>query len=252
MTIFIMLSAIIVGCSGVNISFLATETPVPSATNTYTPTPLPTATFTPSMTPTFTATITPTPTITQTPSITPTPTYDFPDGIAKLQAFCRYGPDTAYLHSHGLAVSDHVEIHNRNKWGDWLWVKPDNLDRRCWVAASVLDITGNVMLLYEYQSGLPKTSFVGPPTGVYAVRNAETNEVTVYWNKTVPNKLADQRGYLLEVWLCQNGSFFWDAVHTDKTFYKFTDEPDCIGTSSGLLYTAEKHGYSAPVTLVWP
>ena len=228
--------------------FTPTNTPVP--TNTATMTLVPTATHMPTNTLTPTATITPTPTITLTPSITPTPTFDFPDALAKVQAFCRYGPGTAYLHSYGLAAGEHVEIHNRNQWGDWLWVKPDNLDRRCWVSASVLDITGDIFSVVVYNSNLPKTTFVGPPTGAYAVR--EDNLVTVYWNETVPNKLADKRGYLLEVWLCQNGTFFWMAVQTDKTFYKFTDDPGCAGISSGLLYTAEKHGYSDPVTLVWP
>lgn len=129
-------------------------------------------------------------------------------------------------------------------------MKPDDLDRRCWVSASVLDITGDIFSVVVYHSNLPKTTFVGPPTEVYTVR--DENQVTVFWNETVPNKLADKRGYLLEVWLCQNGSFFWMAVHTDKTFYKFTDDHGCVGTSGGLLYTAEKHGYSDPVTLVWP
>lgn len=251
-TVLIVLVPVLIllaGCGGGK-PILSTETPFPSPTHTPTITPIPTATSTYTLSPTFTATVTLTPTITPTPSITPTPTFDFPDGVAKVQAFCRYGPGTAYLHSYGLAASEHVEIHNRNQWGDWLWVKPDDLDRRCWVSASVLDITGDIFTVVVYESNLPKTTFVGPPTGVYAVR--DDNLVTVYWNETLPNKLADKRGYLLEVWLCQNGAYFWMAVQTDKTFYKFTDDLGCAGTSGGLLYTAEKHGYSGPVTLDWP
>ncbi|MCH7662293.1 MAG: hypothetical protein IH859_00275 [Chloroflexi bacterium] len=239
---------LVLASCGSDVPFTPSATPTPTYTATITPAA--TSSYTPTLSLTSTPTITPTPTLTLTPSITPTPTFDFPDALARVQAFCRYGPGTAYLHSYGLAASEHVEIHNRNQWGDWLWVKPDNLDRRCWVSASVLDITGDIFSVVVYESALPKTTFVGPPTGVYTVR--EDNLVTVYWNETVPNKLADKRGYLLEVWVCQNGSFFWMAVQTDKIFYKFRDGPGCAGTSSGLLYTAEKHGYSAAVILVWP
>jgi hypothetical protein len=42
------------------------------------------------------------------------------------------------------------------------------------------------------------------------------------------------------------------AVHTDDTSYVFADEGGCAGSSSGLLYTVEKHGYTDPVTIPWP
>ena len=187
---FLRISAVfrlaLTSCGG-GAPIVAAVTPLP--TNTATMTPVPTATRTPTNTLTPTATITPTPTITLTPSITPTPTFDFPDALAKVQAFCRYGPGTAYMHSYGLAAGEHVEIHNRNQWGDWLWVKPDNLDRRCWVSASVLDITGDIFSVVVFNSNLPTTTFVGPPTAAYAVR--ENNFVTVYVNESGRKNFAD-------------------------------------------------------------
>jgi hypothetical protein len=42
------------------------------------------------------------------------------------------------------------------------------------------------------------------------------------------------------------------AVQTDETSVTITDEPGCSGSSEGKLYTVEKHGYTAPVTIPWP
>jgi hypothetical protein len=62
----------------------------------------------------------------------------------------------------------------------------------------------------------------------------------------------DDRGYMIEANVCQNGYLVWMAVATMETSYTFTDETNCGEKSNGLLYTVEKHGYTAPVPIPWP
>jgi hypothetical protein len=87
------------------------------------------------------------------------------------------------------------------------------------------------------------------PTGVTATRSG--SEVTVRWNKVWMTQ-DDDRGYMLEVNVCQNGFLIWMAVATNDTFYTFTDEQGCAVASSGCLFTVEKHGYTDPVPIPWP
>jgi hypothetical protein len=166
------------------------------------------------------------------------------------QAFCRYGPGTAYLYSHGLVEGDLVEFHGRNYSGTWLWVKPGNLDRRCWSAASVFDLTGDIMELSVVQTTLPKTTLAKPPTGVRATRN--DNKVIISWDHADDIPEEDRRGYLLEVYVCQNDLFFWMAMQTDHNAITIQDDQTCGQPSNGLLYVAEKHGYTDPVHIPWP
>lgn len=222
-----------------------TETPSPTETITpsETPTPTPTSTATPSPTLSPTATASPTETLTSTP--------DVPQGSVNVaQAFCRYGPGTAYLYSHELNQGDHVLIDGRNYSGTWLWVQPEDLDRHCWSAASNFDLIGDPMTAPVVQPLLPKSSFVNPPTGVEARRDG--NQVTIEWDAADYIPVEDRRGYLLEVYVCQNGLYFWMALQTDKTILTIQDDQDCAQPSSGLLYIAEKHGYSEPVAIPWP
>jgi hypothetical protein len=62
----------------------------------------------------------------------------------------------------------------------------------------------------------------------------------------------DNRGYMIEANLCQNGYLVWMAVSTMENAYTFTDESTCPQESSGKLYTVEKHGYAGPVPIPWP
>lgn len=263
--LYLILCLVLAGCNlPGQISLFSTQTPTPSFTPTATLTPVPTATSTPTptTTPTETPTITLTPTKTSTPTITrtptntptptrtPSPTWAAPTGIVRVgQAFCRYGPGTAYLHSAGLVQGDHVTIHGRNQWGTWVWVIPDNLDRHCWTAASNLNITGDIMALEVVNPPLPHTTFYGPPEDVQATRNGDTVHVT--WADMNMTQDKD-RGALLEVYVCQGGHLIWMAVQTYDEWYDFTDEAGCAGASGGVIYTAEKHGYSDPVTIPWP
>jgi hypothetical protein len=252
----LILSLVLAGCRGSTPSPLPTEPLAPTtfAVAVRVSTVEPERTPTPSATPTATVTSTPsetfTPTITATSTITLTPTFDFPDGIVtEAQAFCRYGPGKAYLHAHGLYQGDHLLIHGRSASGTWLYVKPDDIAYHCWAAASVMEVTGDLRTVIVQPVRLPRTTFAGPPPNVNARRDGD--QVTVSWNR-VPLSEDKNRGYLLEVNLCQDGAFFWTAVQTYETSYTFTDQPGCTGASGGKLYTAEKHGYSDPVDIPWP
>jgi hypothetical protein len=264
----VVFAFLLVGCSAIPpVEPTATQTlaatVMPTATNTSTltataePTATATVTATITLTPTPTETPLPsaTPTITLTPTITatstplPSATPDFPKVTVNKQANCRYGPGTAYLYRWGMYPGDTGEIQGRNWSGTWLWIKPDNMDSHCWASEIVFDIEGDKMSVRVQEVRLPKTTFAGPPGNVQAVRSGD--QVTVTWEPVI---LSDdkRRGYLLEVSVCQNGLLIPLIVRSDDPRYQFTDQTTCTNPSGGLLYTAEKHGYSDPVNIPWP
>ena len=216
-----------------------------SPTLTSTPTPSPTPTASPSPTPTATLT----PTATAIPSITPSPTPDVPVAAALMRAFCRYGPGKAYLYSHELKAGDIAVIDGRNASGTWLWVQPGNLERHCWVSASVVETRGDLSTVNIVQSRLPHSTLYGPPEDVETGRKGDT--VLISWERVWMTE-DDDRGYLIEARVCQNGSLVWISAQTNDNSYALTDERGCSGESGGKLYTVEKHGYTDPVTIPWP
>lgn len=229
-----------------------------SATETQAETPAATLTFTPTETFTPTITLTPTetltPTITFTPTITATPTYTFPSVTVNKQAHCRYGPSVAYLHAADLYAGDTGTVRGRYIYSNWLYVKFDKLNYFCWVAPSVVDVVGDVSLIAYKELNLQSigSNMYGPPKGVTAIRNG--NEVLITWNQVKMTK-DDDRGYLLELFVCQNGNYlWWTDSHPDQftTSYEVRDEAGCALPSSGKLYTVEKHGFSQPAIIPWP
>jgi hypothetical protein len=238
-------------------ALIPSETPPPTPTSkpTSSPTPFPTNTATPEPTPTFTVTATelptetPTPVPTGTPSPTTTPTSEYPALTVKMQANCRYGPATAYLYSHGLYPGEHVEARGRNYNGNWLWVKPENLDRHCWAAKSVFENAENTNSLILVTSKLPFSDKYGPPQNIQAVRSGDN--VTVTWDR-IQFRGDHERGYLIEANVCQNGFLLFLVVNPYENTYTFTDESTCSQKSNAILYTVGKHGYSNPATILWP
>jgi hypothetical protein len=178
-----------------------------------------------------------------------TPTFDFPDAEIMMQANCRYGPGQAYLYAHGMYEGDRAAIHGRNYSGNWLWIKPENLDWHCWASDSVMEISGDVFTVVVVQRKLPQSTLYGPPTDVEAVRGG--SQVVVSWEPVWMTE-DDDRGYLIEANICENDQLVPVAVRTDGYSYEFMDEGDCSTPSNGLLYTVEKHGYTDPVTIPWP
>lgn len=225
------------------------QAPSPTPTQTSTPLPSPTPTITPTPTASQTPTVTPTPTITPTPTPSLTPTFDFPDVVVQMQANCRYGPGTAYLYSHGLYQGDTGIVGGRNPSGTWLWIMPNTLNRYCWVSTSVVLVIGDIFTVRAINPPLPFSTFYYPPKNIQAARNG--NKVTVTWDR-VPMTQDDDRGYLIEANLCQNGDLIWGAYQTGKTSYTFTDEPGCKEKSNARIYTVDKHGYTNPVKIPWP
>lgn len=221
-----------------------TETSTPTLTltptETSTPTPTPTMTFTPTMT--------------LTPSITPTPTYAFPSVTVNKQAHCRYGPSVAYLHAADLYEGDVGTVRGRFIYSKWLYIKFDKLNYFCWVAPSVVDVVGDISLIDYKELNLQSigSNMYGHPNGVTAVR--VDKEVIISWDQVIMTD-DDDRGYLLELFVCQNGAYiWWTDSYPDQftTSYEVRDEAGCALPSSGLLYTVEKHGFSEPVVIPWP
>ncbi len=235
--------------------FAPTHTPTPTFTLTPTNTFTPTSTFTPTFTftPSATFTFTLTPTDTATPTITPTPTFAFPTFRVKMQAHCRYGPSKAYLHAADLYKGDTGLVWGRFRYSNWLYVRPDKIHYACWVSPSVVEVEGDITRLVYQEVRLPGPSVLyEPPSGVRAYR--EGNEVTIRWNEVWMTE-DDDRGYFIEAWVCQNGTYLWWTVSLPDqyhTTYTVTDEPGCSASSKGWLYAVEKHGYTKPVEIPWP
>ena len=217
-----------------------TETPVATIT--------PTKTFTPA------ATLTPTIVLSPTAAQTATPTFAFPTVTVNKQAHCRYGPSAAYLHAADLYPGDVGTVRERYIYGNWLYIKFDKLNYFCWVAPSVVDVVGDVSTLAYKELHLQSigSNMYGPPKNVTAVRGG--NKVTISWEQ-VKMTTDDDRGYLLELFVCQDTIYKWwtDSYPDQFTIsYTVTDEAGCAQPSSGKLYTVEKHGFSEPVIIPWP
>lgn len=218
----------------------STETPEPTPTSTPTATSEPTMTFTP--------------TIEVSPTVSATPTFTFPGVTVNKQAHCRYGPSVAYLHAADLYPGDAGTVRGRFIYSNWLYVKFDKLNYFCWVAPSVVDVVGDVSTVAYKELNLQSigSNMYGPPTNVTAVRDG--NNVTISWNR-VEMTNDDDRGYLLELFVCQDTFYKWwtdSYPDQDSTSYTVRDEPGCAQPSSGKLYTVEKHGFSEPAIIPWP
>lgn len=222
-------------------------TPTIFLTNTLTPTLTGTITLTP--------TITLSPTISLTPTISSTPTYEFPAVTVNKQAHCRYGPNQAYLHAADLYAGDTGTVRGRYSNSNWLFIKFDKLNYFCWVAPSVVDVTGNIERIYFVTDlRLPGPSiYYKAPNNVVVTRNK--NKVTITWDRVKMTEDKD-RGYFLDLTVCQNKlNIWWPVSFPDQytTSYTVEDEKGCPEPSGGQIYTVEKHGYSTPKTIPnWP
>lgn len=235
-----------------------TSTAIPTATpiNTLAPTQTVTQTHTATATVTDTPTSQYTPSITPTPSLTPTPSpvSTFAPIAAKVlvQANCRYGPGAAYLYEWGLFPDVRVDIVGRNDIGTWAYVEPWTYFDRCWVKSDILEIRGDLRDAPPYYSRLPFGELYNPPTNVRASRNGD--DVIIAWDP-VWMTTDDDRGYLIETWLCRDGQLIFTPLRTrqyQETTITVQDEAGCQLPSGGRVYTAEKHGYTQWILIVWP
>jgi len=227
----------------------------PAATATVkTATEAPTATRTATPTKTSTPTMAFTPTITSSPTVTATPTFAFPTVTVNKQAHCRYGPSVAYLHAGDLFPGDVGSVRGRHIYSKWLYIKFDKLNYFCWVAPTIVDVVGDISMVAYKELNLQSigSNQYGPPKGVTAVRDG--NQVTISWEQVEMTKDKD-RGYLLELFVCQDTFLlWWTDSYPDQftTSYTVKDEAGCAQPSSGNLYTVEKHGFSEPALIPWP
>lgn len=255
----VLLILLLTGCAPAPASPTSAPTLFPSPTAapvTSTPLPSATATITRTSTITRTPTITATPTVTPTPTITLTPTFDFPKVEVILDAaHCRYGPNLAYLHAADLYKGDRGEVRGRWYLNGWLQVRFDKLSYHCWVAPSVVQVTGDlnrVIVLNQIDLTRIGTNQYGPPQGLSASRDGD--QVTIRWDQMSMTEDKD-RGYFIDMFVCQNGAYLWWPVSFPNqytTSYTVTDQPGCPSPSSGVIYTVEKHGYSQPLAIPWP
>jgi len=153
-----------------------------------------------------------------------------------------------------LYAGDVGTVRGRYIYSKWLFVKFDKLNYFCWVAPSVVDVAGDITKINLTELNLQTigSNMYGPPKNVTAVRDG--SQVVISWEQVEMTK-DDDRGYLIEAFVCQNGAYlWWTFSYPDQftTSYTVKDEAGCSEPSSGLLYTVEKHGFSEPVTIPWP
>ncbi|MBK9782652.1 MAG: hypothetical protein IPP55_21895 [Anaerolineales bacterium] len=203
---------------------------------------------------TETPAFTPTSEVTDTPTTTATAEATGPIATVNKQAHCRYGPAVAYLHAADLFAGDKGTVRYRALYSNWLYVQFDKLSYSCWVAPSVVDLTGDISTLKKIEPDLLRigSNMYGPPRNVQAAR--KDNEVTITWDQ-VEMTADDDRGYLIEAFVCQDGAYlWWTDSYPDQyeTSYTVKDEAGCNAPSWGRLYTVEKHGFSESVEIPWP
>jgi len=168
-------------------------------------------------------------------------------------ASCRYGPSVEYLPKYDLKQGDTGVVWGRAMVGTWLYVNMDGYGP-CWLSPYVVDVVGDISKMLRQPVNLPITNALyAAPTGVEA--NRRGNEVIVSWEPVWMTE-DDDRGYFLDVWVCQGGNLVWMPKSLPNQYYDsfiFTDEPGCSQPSGGQLYTVEKHGYTSPVDIIpWP
>lgn len=167
------------------------------------PTPTPTLQILPSATvtqppPTDLPTQTPLPTNSPPATLTSTPA--IPIAFPKdANVNCRLGPATAWIPLSALVVGQSAQISGKNSDGTWWSVAdPQNSGRKCWVAASVVNTTGNLATIPVVANPTaavtnatvdvdPKTisvaGCIGPPLAIKIKGTIETNgPTTVKWH----------------------------------------------------------------------
>jgi len=145
-------------------------------------------------------------------------------------------------------------VHGRFRFSDWLYVKWDKLEYHCWVSPYVVDVTGDISNIAYQELNFQRvgSNMYGSPQNVQAYRKGD--QVIATWRRVAMTE-DDDRGYLIEAWVCQDEAYLWWTVSFDDqytTSYTVEDDDGCVASSSGVIYTVEKHGFSEPATIPWP
>lgn len=169
---------------------------------------------------------------------------------------CRYGPGPNYLFLYALRQDANIKLIGRidsASW-HWAWVEDQN---PCWVNTNYLTYEGDwrqLPIVYPGAAGLPISPYY-PPTGIRSVTRSGT-AVTVEWFE-IPLRPGDEEDefmqhYILETWLCRNGSLVFEPMATNAAQLTVIDEPGCSTASHARLFLQEKHGFSGPTDVPWP
>ena len=231
-----------------------TATPLPTASHT--PEPSATQTATVTRTPTLSPTLTPSATLTSSVTLSPTP--DFVWGVINVaMASCRFGPGGGYLLRTTLYQGDLVEIVGHMELNEnwWFLHTAKRPDFSCWVSQELVDLGSERSLIHPISDPhlvLPFVRLYDPLKGVRATRLG--NVVTVSW-EPFEWRAGDESGqdkYLVESWVCQNGTFVFRAYSTNSTSIEIQDETTCSEQSYGRAFGSDKHGYTGWVQVPWP
>jgi hypothetical protein len=107
----------------------------------------------------------PTPTVVTRAPITPsvTATTTAPKVIAKMDANCREGPSTAYDVYGSLLSGEEALLKGRLENNAWLWVALAGRSSNCWIAASVVDVHGDLAKVQLVAVEQPPPAASQPP-----------------------------------------------------------------------------------------
>lgn len=227
---------------------ISSPTANPSPSTTASPSPISTKSNTATSTGTATVTSSPIPSATATAA----PTYTNLRGKVMVRSNCRYGPGAAYLYYVGLRAGTTMEVIGRNDLGTWVLIQGVGDDRSCWIKASLMEIDGDVMTVAPTYKPLPVSPYYRPPTGAYATRDGDT--VTLHWHgfRMRPGDETASAPFLVEAWVCVEGTVYFTPVGVEGTSLTLTDEAGCEASSRALLYIVEKHGYTRGVEIPIP
>lgn len=224
-----------------------TATPKVSATETKKPIP---------------ATETFAPTSTETPIPLPSPTFAVLMGrvnVARLT--CRSGPGP-YIGVGSLVKGNNVTVTGRDVTSKWFYVgfgADAGSLTECWVEAKAVNLNGDITSLENYYPGkyqIPLWQDYKPPENIRISRF--DNFVNILWDDPNRLELSERENgrspqFIIEAWVCKEGVLEFTVLGIlDNTNLIIEDEAGCATPSSGLLYSAGKHGYSTPVQLDWP
>jgi hypothetical protein len=184
---------------------------------------------------------------------------------------CNYGPGDIYLYQEAMNPRYQMDvlgkalIHYRGREQTWLYTQADGFQLRCFVNAAEVELLGGTLedlkTVYPGEVKLPPSSLWPEPQNVRAGRQG--NQVYITWDfYDLPGGELERQDekkprYLLELWLCKDGELqftptgSWDLT-TPRSTLRVTDEAGCSEPSHGVIYLAEKHGYTGPVEIPWP
>lgn len=236
----------------------ATETLTTFANNGETaPAPAAKETRTPSL---------PAPTLPPLPSDTPTPSPTFAVWAGRVnvdRTNCRAGPGAPYISVAVLNRNTAVTVTGRDVTSEWLYLNFQSANeglKRCWVETKPIDLAGgDVASLENYYPGVYQIPFWGdykPPENVDISRSG--NFVSIVWKDPNLLELSERENarsprFIIEAWVCRDGALEFTVLGIlDNTSLIIEDQKGCAELSSGLLYSAGRHGYSTPVYLLWP